>query len=112
MREETQAPEGVPLSEEIFQLNLSYLMLAQRLLAQDEQRAAIALGIREPLTSWLREASASAVAALARSPVALHELRLPKKASATVLAACNEVRWLGPVHVAMTAVEATRGHSR
>jgi len=112
MREETQAPEGAPLSEEIFQLNLSYLMLAQRLLAQDEQRAVIALGVREPLTSWLRDASPSAVATLARSPVAVHELRLPKKASATVLAACNEVRWLGPVHVAMTAVEATRGHSR
>ena len=60
MRDETQAPEGAPLPEEIFQLNLSYLMLAQRLLAQDEQRAAIALGVREPLTSWLREASASA----------------------------------------------------
>ena len=112
MREETQAPEGAPLSEEIFQLNLSYLMLAQRLLAQDEQRAVIALGVREPLTSWLRDASPSAVATLARSPVAVHELRLPKKASATVLAACNEARWLGPVHVAMTAVEATRGRSR
>ena len=48
MREETQAPEGAPLSEEIFRLNLSYLMLAQRLVAQDEQRAAIALGVREP----------------------------------------------------------------
>ena len=112
MREETQAPEGAPLSQEIFRLNLSYLMLAQRLLAQDEERAAIALGVREPLTSWLRQASASAITALARSPVAVHELRLPKKASAAVLAACNEARWLGPVHVAMTAVEATRDHSR
>jgi len=112
MREETQAPEGAPLSEEIFGLNLSYLMLAQRLLAQDEERAAIALGVREPLTSWLREASASAITTLARSPVAVHELRLPKKASATVLAACNDARWLGPVHVAMMAVEATRDHSR
>ena len=112
MREETQAPEGAPLSEEIFRLNLSYLMLARRLLAQDEQQAAIALGVREPLTSWLREASASALAALAHSPVAIHELRLPKKASANVLAACNEVRWLGPVHMTMTAVEASRDHSR
>jgi hypothetical protein len=112
MREDAQVPDGVPLSEEIFRLNLSYLILAQRLLSQDEARAAIALGVREPLTSWLREASASAVAALARSPVAIHELRLPKKASASVLAACKDARWLGPVHVAMTAVDATRGHSR
>ncbi len=112
MREDAQVPDGVPLSEEIFRLNLSYLILAQRLLAQDEQRAAIALGVREPLTSWLREASASAVATLARSPVAIHELRLPTKASASVLAACNDARWLGPVHEAMTAIEATRGRSR
>jgi len=112
MREETQAPEGAPLSEEIFQLNLSYLMLAQRLLAQDEQRAVIALGVREPLTSWLRDASPSAVATLARSPVAVHALRLPRKAADNVLAACNKARWLGPVHMAMTAVEATRGHAR
>ena len=112
MRDETQVPEGAPLSEEIFRLNLSYLMLARRLLAQDEQQAAIALGVQEPLTSWLREASASAIAALAHSPVAIHELRLPRKASATVLAACNDARWLGPIHVAMMAVEATRGHSR
>ena len=112
MREETQAPEGAPLSEEIFRLNLSYLMLAQRLLAQDEERAAIALGVREPLTSWLRDASPSAVATLARSPVAVHAFRLPRKAADHVLAACNEERWLGPVHVAMMAVEATRGHSR
>jgi flagellar transcriptional activator FlhD len=112
MREDAQVPGGVPLSEEIFRLNLSYLLLAQRLLAQDEQQAAIALGVREPLISWLREASVGAVAALARSPVAVHELRLPKKASASVLAACEDARWLGPVHVAMTAVEATRGRSR
>ena len=111
MRDESQAPEGAPLPEEIFRLNLSYLMLAQRLLAQDEQRAAIALGVREPLTSWLREASAGAIATLARSPVAVHELRLPKKAAANVLAACNDGRWLGPVHVAMTAVEASRDRS-
>ena len=57
-------------------------------------------------------ASPSAVATLARSPVAVHEFRLPRKAADHVLAACNEARWLGPVHVAMTAVEATRGHSR
>ena len=108
MREDAQVPGGVPLSEEIFRLNLSYLILAQRLLSQDEERVAIALGVREPLISWLREASVSAVAALARSPVAVHELRLPKKASASVLAACDEGRWLGPAHVALAAVEGSR----
>ena len=112
MRNAIQEPESTPPPEEIFRLNLSYLLLAQRLIARDAQRAEILLGVREPLTSWLREASASAVAALARSPVAIHELRLPKKASASVLAACNDARWLGPVHMTMTAVEASRDHSR
>jgi hypothetical protein len=82
------------------------------MIARDAHQAEILLGVREPLTSWLRQASASAVAALASCPVAIHELRLPKKASANMLAACNDARWLGPVHVAMTAVEATRACSR
>ena len=108
MRDEPQASEGTPLSEEIFQLNLSYLLLAQRMLVKDEQQAAIALGVREPLTCWLREASTTAIAALASSPVAVYALRLPKKAAENVLAACKEGRWLGPVHMALTAIEATR----
>jgi hypothetical protein len=110
MRDAQQESLGTPLSEEIFHLNLSYLLLAQRMIAQDEQRAEI-LGVEEPLASWLREASTSAIATLASSPVAIHKMRLPKKAAPTVLAACNELRWLGPIHVAMTAVENTRGRS-
>ena len=70
------------------------------------KRAAIALGVREPLTSWLRDASPSAVATLARSPVAVHAFRLPRKAADHVLAACDEGRWLGPAHVATSAIEA------
>jgi hypothetical protein len=112
MRDESPAPLITAVPEEVFQLNLSYLMLAQRLVVQDAVRAEIVLGVREPLTSWLREASPSAVATLARSPVAVHEFRPPRKAADHVLAACDEARWLGPIHVAMMAVEATRGHSR
>jgi hypothetical protein len=112
MRDESPAPLTSQVPEEVFQLNLSYLMLAQRLVAQDAVRAEIVLGVREPLTSWLREASADAIATLANSPVAVHALRLPQKAADHVLAACNDGRWLGPVHVAITALEATRGHSR
>jgi hypothetical protein len=47
--------------------------------------------------------------ALASSPVAIYKMRLPKKAATTVLAACNELRWAGPIHVAMTAIEESRG---
>jgi hypothetical protein len=108
MRDAHHDTDTTPLREEIFRLNLTYLMLAQRLIAQDEHQAAIILGIKEPLTSWLPGASASALAALARSPVAVHELRLPKKAAATVLAACNDGRWVGPAHVATAAIEVKR----
>ena len=40
-----------PLREELCRLNLSYLLLAQRLMAQDAHQAAILLGIEAPLTS-------------------------------------------------------------
>jgi hypothetical protein len=111
MPDANQEPVGTPLPEEIFKLNLSYLLLAQRMIAQDEHQAEIVLGVREPLTSWLRGASVHAVAALARSPIALHEMRLPKEAATTVLGACNDARWLGPLHVTMTAIEVNREHS-
>jgi len=111
MRDESPAPLTTPLPAEVFQLNLSYLMLAQRLVVQDAVRAEIVLGVKEPLTSWLREASAPAIATLANSPVAVHALRLPQRAAATVLAACNDGRWLGPAHVALAAVEGSRERS-
>jgi hypothetical protein len=101
---------GAPLDEEIFRLNLSYLLLAQRLLALDAQRAEILLGIKEPLASWLRGASTDAIAALASSPVAIHKMRLPESAAANVLAACTDARWLGPIHVAVAAVETNRAN--
>jgi len=112
MRDAVTEPVGTPLPEEIFQLNLSYLLLAQRLIAQDEHRAAIILGVKEPLISWLRGASVPAITALARSPVVLHEMRLPSEAGTSVLAACNDARWLGPLHLTMTAIEVTREHFR
>jgi hypothetical protein len=97
---------AAPLREELCWLNLSYLLLAQRLMAQDAHQAAILSGIEEPLTSWLPGASVSAITALARSPVVVHTLRLPKKAAASVLAACDEGRWIGPAHVVTSAIEA------
>ena len=112
MRDVVLEPVGAPLPEEIFQLNLSYLLLAQRLIAQDVQQAEIVLGVREPLTSWLRDATLSAITALANSPVAIHTLRLPPKAAASLLAACNEAQWFGPVHVAISALEVSHGRSR
>jgi hypothetical protein len=39
-------------------------------------------------------------------------MRLPKEAATTVLGACNDARWLGPLHVTMTAIEVNREHSQ
>ncbi len=111
MRDESPAPLTTPVPAAVFQLNLSYLLLAQRLVGQDVVQAEVVLGVREPLTSWLREASAGAIATLASSPVAVHALRLPQKAAANVLTACIDGRWLGPAHVALTAVEGSRERS-
>ena len=105
MRDAHPEAGTAPLREELCRLNLSYLLLAQRLMAQDAHQAAILLGIEEPLTSWLPQASVSAITALASSPVAIYALRLPKKAAARVLAACEEGRWIGPAHVATSAIE-------
>ena len=112
MRDVVHEPVGAPLPEEIFQLNLSYLLLAQRLIAQDARQAEIFLGVKEPLTSWLRGATVSAITALANSPVAIHALRLPPKVAGSVLTACNEAQWFGPVHVAIAALEVSHGRSR
>jgi hypothetical protein len=112
MRDVVHEPVGTPLPEELFQLNLSYLMLAQRLIAQDARQAEVFLGVKEPLTSWLLGASVSAITALANSPVAIHALRLPTKAAGSLLAACNDAQWFGPVHVAISALEVSHGRSR
>ena len=112
MRGVVSEPVGTPLPEEIFQLNLSYLLLAQRLIAQDVHQAEIFLGVKEPLTSWLQGATVSAITALANSPVAIHTLRLPPKAAGSVLAACSDAQWFGPVHVAVSALEVSHGRSR
>jgi len=111
MRDGQHEAVGAPLDEEIFRLNLSYLLLAQRLLAQEDKRAQILLGVNEPLASWLRRASTSAIAALASSPVVIHTMRLPENAAEKVLTACTDTRWLGPIHGAMAAIEAARGRA-
>jgi flagellar transcriptional activator FlhD len=109
MPHDPQTPLTSPVPEEVFRLNLAYLLLAQRLVLQDEIRAEIVLGVREPLASWLRAASGGAIATLASAPVAIHALRLPEQTAANLLAACTASRWLGPAHVAAAAVERSCG---
>jgi hypothetical protein len=93
-----------PLRDEVFRLNLTYLVLAQRLIAQDAVAASVVFGVREPLLSWLRAASIGAITTLARSPVALFTPRLPRQGAERVLAACGQSDALGSAHLTMTAV--------
>jgi hypothetical protein len=97
-------PGDKPRRDEVFRLNLTYLVRAQRLIAQDPVAASIGLGVREPLLSWLRAASIGAITTLARSPVALFTLRLPRQGGEHVLAACSHSDGLGAAHLTMTVV--------
>ena len=104
------------VSEDVFQLNLSYLLTVRQLVAAGkEAQAEILFGLKEPLLSWLRTASAEAVAALAGSPTLVYEPRLPEPALDRILDAYEGTstrRWLASVHVAMSSAEADREPAR
>jgi Flagellar transcriptional activator (FlhD) len=97
-------PGGAALREEVFRLNLAYLVLAQRLVAEDPVAAGVVFGVREPLLAWLRTASIGAITTLARSPVTLFAPRFPRQGAERVLAACSQADGLGVAHLTMTAV--------
>jgi hypothetical protein len=98
-----RAHGSAAVREEVFRLNLTYLMLAKRLIAEDPV-ASVVFSVRESLLSWLRSASIGAITTLARSPVALFTLRLPRQGAERVLAACCQSDGLGAAHLTMTAV--------
>jgi hypothetical protein len=97
-------PRGAALREEVFRLNLAYLVLAQRLIVEDPVAASVVFGVEEPLRAWLRTASIGAITTLARSPVVLFTPRLPRQGAERVLAACSQADGLGVAHLTMTAV--------
>ena len=73
------------VSEDVFQLNLSYLLTVRQLVAAGkEAQAEILFGLKEPLLSWLCTASAEAVTALAGSPTLV-----------SMGLACPSRRWTG-----------------
>jgi hypothetical protein len=101
MPHDPPAPLTSPVPEEVFRLNLSYLLLAQRLIVQDEIRAEIVLGdARTPRLLAARGERLGRSQRSRSSPVAIHALRLPEQKAANLLAACTASRWLGPAHVA------------
>ncbi|MCU0970385.1 MAG: flagellar transcriptional regulator FlhD [Gammaproteobacteria bacterium] len=96
------------LDEELFRLNLAYLLTARQLLTTgDGSQAELLLGVEEPLASWLPQASLEAILRLARSPAVFYELRLGK-AVEHLLRACEGApapAWLTELHVALRSLD-------
>jgi hypothetical protein len=107
-RKDTSDPT-LPVREEVFRLNLGYLLAVRELLALGaETQAEIVFGLKEPLAAWLRSASAEAIATLAASPTLIYEPRLAAPALERILSACEGAatrRWLARVHLALASAE-------
>jgi hypothetical protein len=112
MRDEVSEPVNPPSDGDIFQLNLSYLLLAKRLLEADPKRAETLLGVTGPLGTWLRDASLLAMVTLASARVILFVPRLPAKPIAKLLEACAKGHWLAPFHVALAVLGVNRERPR
>jgi hypothetical protein len=101
------------VDEDVGRLNLSYLLTVRHLVASGkETQAEIVFGLQEPLASWLRTASAEAIAALAGSPILVYEPRQPRPSLERILEAyegASTRRWLATAHLAMSSAQA--GHA-
>lgn len=71
---------------EIAEVNLSYLLLAQRLLQEDEATAMSSLGITKPMASVLKNLSTTQLAKLAASSQLLGQFRFDEHAILSSLA--------------------------
>jgi hypothetical protein len=108
---ETRRGRGI--RDQVFRLNLSYLLAAREVLQGDEAAAGeILFGLEEPLTDWLRSASVEAVVNLARSPAVVFRLRLPERSAQKLLTACggeSDQRWVAAMHLSLLSSEAPDG---
>jgi hypothetical protein len=101
-----------PLQDTVFHLNLHYPWAAQQAAVQDPRHAEAVLGLRDPLSAWLPQASIDAVANLASCPLAFYTLRLPRTASDRILRGCEEGLWITPVQAGLAALGVPRGRPR
>jgi hypothetical protein len=112
MRTTPDTSAQAPLHETVFHLNLHYLWAAQQIAAQDPRHAEAVLGLRDPLTAWLPQASIDAVACLASCPLAFYTLRLPRTANERILRGCEKGLWITPVQAGLAALGVPRGRPR
>jgi hypothetical protein len=115
-RQDGNRPEprrGPGIREQVFRLNLGYLLAARDVLQSGEAPAAeVLFGLEEPLSEWLRLASVEALVNLARSPAAVFRLRLPEQSAEKLLAACGgepDQRWIAAMHLSLLSSGAPDG---
>lgn len=109
------ADRGIAAAEilrEIQQLNLSYLMLAQRLLRQHEAEALFRLGMRQDLGRALAALAPAQMVALARSNLLLCRFRLDDCKVLASLTAAEARHPLRGMHAAIVMASQPVGGTR
>lgn len=91
------------LSDEIRELNLSYLMLAQRLLADDRASAMFRLGLGEDAADVLESLSPSQVLRMASSGLVLCQARFDDELLLNLLSNHERDAGLTSIHAAIIA---------
>ncbi|WP_341678885.1 flagellar transcriptional regulator FlhD [Niveibacterium sp. SC-1] len=91
------------LSEEVRDLNLSYLMLAQRLLSEDRQAAMFRLGVGEDAADVLASLSPAQVLRMASSGMLLCQMRFSDDMLLGLLSSHEREPGIASIHAAIVA---------
>jgi flagellar transcriptional activator FlhD len=88
-------------NEEIRELNLSYLMIAQQMIREDKAAAMVRLGVGSELADVLERLSIGQVAALATANQLLCRFRLDERALNALLSSYKRSPGLSQSHAAL-----------
>lgn len=91
------------LSEEIRELNLSYLMLAQRLLLEDRQSGMFRLGVGEDAADVIESLSPGQILRMAGSGMVLCQVRFDERLLLELLANHEREPAVVSIHAAILA---------
>ncbi len=94
---------GTQLIEDIRDLNLSYLMLAQRLLAEDRQNGMFRLGIGDDAANIIESLSPAQVLRMASSGLLLCQLRFDDELLLSLLSNYEREPGVASIHAAIIA---------
>ena len=91
------------LTEDVRDLNLSYLMLAQRLLAEDRQNGMFRLGLGEDAAQIIESLSPAQVLRMASSGLVLCSLRFDDQLLLNLLSNHERESGVASIHAAIVA---------